>query len=112
MSVLLTIAVIFLVITLWRKLVWPMIANRAARSFEQRVNDYFRQAAGGFEPFGAAGTRPAAQEQPHPRKVFSRDMGEYVAFEDIAEAAPAPADTYEEVRAEEQVSDAEWEEVR
>jgi len=96
------------------------------RKFQQKVNDMFRQAYGGQTqgfPFGDghdAHERQQREQEPRQRrpgrKIFSRDEGEYVEFEDIHvrtghASAHAEPSSYTYTPREPQISDAEWEEI-
>ena len=120
---------IILVYFLWL-VVKPWVARYMRRKFQQKVNDMFRQAYGGPTqgfPFGddyevqarQAREQQARQRQPH-RKVFSREDGEYVEFEEVqvkAEYTTASSsdssqpDKPDYTPREPQISDAEWEEI-
>jgi len=101
------------------------------RKFQQKVNDMFRQAYGGRAqgfPFGddyeEAQARQAreAQARQHRRrrKVFGREDGEYVEFEEIqvkaeytttSSAGSNEANKPDYTPREPQISDAEWEDI-
>lgn len=108
----------------------PLVARYMRRKFQQKVNDMFRQAMGGG-PGGASAADPfeayrrqqqQAQQQARrgsKRKIFSRDEGEYVEFEEVHIQADYTSDASSSTRPgsgytprEPQVSDAEWEEIR
>lgn len=96
------------------------------RKFQQKVNDMFRQAYGGDPtqgmPFGSTHghTREEnshnAPRRPR-RKIFSRDEGEYIEFEEIHIQTDYSSDTRTDssrrayTPREPQISDAEWEEI-
>lgn len=105
----------------------PLVARYMKRKFQEKVNDMFRQAMGG-DAFGsgAYGNRQGAyghrkQEPPRERKrkIFSRDEGEYIEFEEIHVTADYTSqqdntnsrDKRAYTPREPQVSDAEWEEI-
>lgn len=107
----------------------PLVARYMKRKFQQKVNDMFRQAMGG-DAFGAGayGNQQGAygQREQEPRasrerkrKIFSRDEGEYIEFEEIHVTADytsqqdtsAPRNKRAYTPREPQVSDAEWEEI-
>lgn len=110
-----------LLIFLFILVIWPVIkvgyylfkAQRTARRSRDAFRDaysrtYGRNYGGDYSNGGGA---PA---QPRKKKVFSKTDGEYVEFEEIEcelteEYSSTSSDTY--VR-EEQVSDAEWTEVK
>lgn len=125
MTFILTIIIIYLV---WL-LVKPLLMRYAQRKYQEKVNDMFNQAFGGggraasstsYGPF--SGQRPGEerryQQQRYPgrkKKIFSRDEGEYVEFEEIeVEADYRSASTADPgyTPREPQVSDADWEEIR
>lgn len=84
----------------------------------------FQQAFGGRQPGGFGNADPAASTRRHRQdgsarrdrreKIFSREDGEYVEFEEIAadpattDGRPGQADSSTRFVKEEQVSDAEW----
>lgn len=95
-----------------RLLMW-LIQHRMRR----QMNDAF-----GFDPFGGSRQYGPSGSQSHqqPRrgkrksKVFTKDMGEYVEFEDIQEyrrdaSAEQPRT---DIKPEPQITDAEWEDVK
>lgn len=121
-------ALILLFILVWFVII-PVVkflwrANRQAKQWR----DLYRQATGqsGGNPFGGFGGR-TRREQPEPqpkrKKVFTKDVGEYVDFEEITDTESATSSpsgtTYERTTThtrytgprESQVSDADWEEV-
>lgn len=116
---------IIFVYVMWL-VVKPLVARYMRHKFQQKVNDMFRQAMGGAPggdagPFGAY-RRDARQQQQQPekpvkRKIFSRDEGEYIEFEEVQihveyteTKTSATTDTTYTPR-EPQVSDAVWEEI-
>lgn len=89
------------------------------RKVQQKVNDMFRQAYGGQtqgNPFGGDPEQQAreqhARRDPR-RKIFSRDEGEYVEFEDIHIRPEHASDNVKSsyTPREPQISDAEWEDI-
>ncbi len=114
-----TILILYLV---WL-IVKPLLLSYARRKYTQKVNDMFNQAFGGgtgFSP-GASpfGQQRRQQHQPRGRKkIFSRDEGEYVDFEEIEVKTEFSASETNEKQGssytprEPQVSDADWEEIR
>lgn len=119
---------IIFVYVMWL-VVKPLVARYMKRKFQQKVNDMFRQAMGG-DAFGAGayGSQQGAygQREQEPRasrerkrKIFSRDEGEYIEFEEIHVTADytsqqdtsAPRNKRAYTPREPQVSDAEWEEI-
>lgn len=121
------ILTIFVVYFLWL-VVKPLVARYMRRKFQQKVNDMFRQSFGGQAqgfPFGDAydareqGDRQQRQQYSHGRKekIFSRDEGEYVEFEEVVvkvteESGSRPSGNAGYTPREPQISDAEWEEIR
>lgn len=118
---------IILVYFLWL-VVKPRVMRYIRRRFQQKVNDMFRQAYGGRAqgfPFGddyeaqASQAREAqARQNKRRRKVFSREDGEYVEFEEVqvkaeytASTASSRPDKPDYTPREPQISDAEWEEI-
>ena len=120
------LATIFIVYLLWL-LVKPLLLAYARRKYQEKVNDMFNQAVGGT-PFGgqaynraanAAGQsrgRSSAPRRPGSRKkIFSREEGEYIEFEEIevtTDYRSASASDQSYTPREPQVSDADWEEIR
>lgn len=120
---------LFLFIILWFliiplvKLLWR--ANKQARAWR----DFYRQATGtgsgassrSRSPFGSA--RKQQQHRQQRAKVFTKDVGEYVDFEEITDTETTTTtgrgSTTERTRthtryqgpAEPQVTDAEWEDI-
>ena len=101
-------------------LIKPMLLNYARRQYTKKVNDMFNQAfgqqAGGYNPFGhdAAGRQQPHHRQPQQKKkIFSRDDGEYVEFEEIDVKVETTSESHDPkyTPREPQVSDADWEEV-
>ncbi|MCM1331519.1 MAG: DUF4834 family protein [Bacteroides sp.] len=81
---------------------------------------FFRRTSTGssfFRNGGSADSSSAPEPKPKKKKVFSRNCGEYVEFEEIIEeksaAGTSASSTGKEVKyeVEEQVSDAEWTEI-
>lgn len=120
------LATIFIVYLLWF-LVKPLLLTYARRKYQEKVNDMFNQAFGGGAPFGgqaygrnasdARNGRAGAPRKPAgKKKIFSREEGEYIEFEEIevtteyysSTSASDPSYTPREP----QVSDADWEEIR
>lgn len=115
---------IIIVYVMWL-VVKPLVTRYARRKFEQKVNDMFRRAYG--DAFGAGGgdgtsRKASAHNSAHApgRKVFSREDGEYIEFEEIectigdtsyAAAAGTSEGNPRHTPREPQVSDAEWEEI-
>ncbi|MCM1052147.1 MAG: DUF4834 family protein [Paenibacillus sp.] len=120
---------IIFVYVMWL-VVKPLVARYMKRKFQQKVNDMFRQAMGG-DPFaqGAYGGQQGsgAQRQQEyearrerKRKIFGRDEGEYIEFEEIHVTADYTSQSADNgnprnkrayTPREPQISDAEWEEI-
>ncbi|MCM1521834.1 MAG: DUF4834 family protein [Muribaculaceae bacterium] len=109
----LTIAIVYLTVYL----VWPIVktwmARYARRKMEERLHNMFR------EQFGMNFDTPR-QQPPHESrrrstrrtgKIFTRDVGEYVEFEETEIPLPPPPET-RHTPMEPQVSDADWEEIQ
>lgn len=122
------LATIFIIYLLWI-LIKPLLMSYARRKYAEKVNDMFNQAFGGGQPFGAgqayAGRnatqdpRRARRETPRSpgrkKKIFSREEGEYIEFEEIevrTEYRSTSAKDSSYTPREPQVSDADWEEIR
>lgn len=110
----LTILIIYLV---WL-LVKPMLVSYMHRRYTERINDMFGQAFGG-QGFGRQQQRQQSSHDGYGyrarRKIFSRDEGEYVDFEEIdvkVEYSAESNDTHQYSPREPQVSDAEWEDIK
>lgn len=115
-----TILILYLI---W-VLVKPLLLRYAQRKYTEKVNDMFNQAFGPQAGFRTGGAPPFGREPRQPRhqqrrkKIFSREDGEYVEFEEIdvkvdyraQETAEKHGPAY--TPREPQVSDAEWEEIR
>lgn len=121
------IITIFVVYFLWL-VAKPWLARYMRRKVQQKVNDMFRQSFGGAHaqgfPFGTqSDSRQQArqrQESPrgHRRKIFSRDEGEYIDFEEVTVRTDDTASSQTSASGkraytprEPQITDAEWEEV-
>lgn len=124
---------IIIVYFLWL-VVKPLLARYMQRKFRQKVNDMFGQAFGdafgqtpgeGDYTRGSYGGRNAAGgygATARKGKIFSRDEGEYVEFEEIRVtaseetsrddyAAAAGGNSHRHTPHEPQVSDAEWDDI-
>lgn len=110
---------IIIVYFLWL-VVKPLVTRYMRRKIQQKVEDMFRNAYGAS--FGATGQRGDTRKQPDTprarrRKIFARDEGEYVEFQEItievtAETTVEPGDKApRHTPAEPRISDAEWEEI-
>lgn len=122
------LATIFIIYLLWI-LVKPLLMSYARRKYAEKVNDMFNQAFGGGQPFGTGQTQAGRNGSSNPRggrreaprypgrkkKIFSREEGEYIEFEEIevrTEYRSASAKDSSYTPREPQVSDADWEEIR
>ncbi|MBD5266342.1 MAG: DUF4834 family protein [Duncaniella sp.] len=124
MTFIITLIILYL---LWL-LLKPLLMNYARRKYQQKVNDMFNQAFGGGtgaasgNPFGSSYASSAGQRNAPPRykqgrkkKIFSRDEGEYIEFEEIevtTEYRYTSSSDPKYTPREPQVSDADWEEIR
>lgn len=121
------IITIFVVYFLWL-VAKPWLARYMRRKVQQKVNDMFRQSFGGAQaqgfPFGAqSDSRQQARQRQEPprgprRKIFSRDEGEYIDFEEVTVRTDDNASSQTSASGkraytprEPQITDAEWEEV-
>lgn len=114
------IATIFIVYFVWI-VVRPLLTGYIRRKYREKINDMFNQAfgMGGQSPYSTgqgSARREAPRRQTGKKKIFSRDEGEYIEFEEIEvrteyEAA-ASVDKSAYTPREPQVSDADWEEIR
>lgn len=120
---------ILLLYILWI-IVREPLRRYAARKYTNYINDIYGRAFGGTQGFPGAGQQSSGRRrrddgrQSSPfrrkRKIFTREDGEYVDFEEIdVKAGPsagqaaqrdAASDSY--TPREPQVSDADWEEIR
>lgn len=117
------LATIFIIYLVWL-LVKPLLMSYISRKYTERVNDMFGQAFGGPPP--GAGSRQQQQTSGSTsygggygrrmkRKIFSRDEGEYVDFEEIdvkADYRAAGEQGRKYSPMEPQVSDVEWEDIK
>lgn len=95
------------------------VAEQARRAFEQQQrqasesgNPFFGSFSG-FYGFGSDGSHPGSRTSASPRrKVFTRDMGEYVEFEELEGTFVSERNESDCHATESQISDAEWEEIR
>lgn len=111
------------------RLVWPwlsrklqekaarMMAERMQRDFERQQRQhqgdpFFSMFSSFFNQGTAPGQQSARKGSPARRKVFTRDMGEYVEFEDLEGNYHYQSTEIHTVAEESQISDAEWEEIR
>ncbi|MCM1355473.1 MAG: DUF4834 family protein [Staphylococcus sp.] len=117
------IATILILYIVWL-LVKPILLSYAQRKYREKVNDMFNQAFGAqrqsYPGQGEARARQAEGARRNKRyrapkqKIFSREDGEYVEFEEIevttTEYRSAADSSY--TPREPQVSDADWEEIK
>ena len=114
-----TLIVTILVVYLGWLVVMPFVRRYLARKMSERVQDMFAQ------QFGMPNAREARRRYDEARreqdatrrrgrKIFSRDEGEYIEFEEISVTQTSASSTYvppSSSPSEPQVSDAEWEEI-
>ncbi|NBJ06835.1 DUF4834 family protein [Duncaniella freteri] len=119
---------IIIVYFLWL-VVKPMLARYMQRKFQQKVNDMFGQMFG--QAPGQSDTTHdneaySRRQDAHGRyrqrksKIFSRDEGEYVEFEEVRATSSSETSATSDCSSsfgrhtprEPQVSDAEWEDIR
>lgn len=89
----------------------------AMRRIRNQMRSAYRQAASSAGAASSRASRPGGWSEPahRRRKVITREMGEYVAYEDVAVTATTTEPDGTRTTAtieEEQVIDAEWEEIR
>ncbi|MDE6485378.1 MAG: DUF4834 family protein [Duncaniella sp.] len=125
MGFLLFLIIFFIVV----RLAWPwisrklqekaarMMAERMQRDFErqqrQHQGDPFFSMFSSFFNQGQASRRQSPDPSaPVRRKVFTRDVGEYVEYEDLEGNYHYQSTETRTVVEESQISDAEWEEIR
>ncbi len=108
----------FIIFLLFIFIIWPIVhvagaISKARRQFYDR-QEAFRQAYGANNQ-----NNNSRQNQPHKgkRKIFSRNDGEYVEFEEVTTASSyteTKKNGYGEERytVEQQVTDAEWEDIK
>lgn len=110
-EILIFLLILFYVVPKLLKLWLQWYIRRNQRKAQQRMNDFFN--GGG----AAAGGSQQPKKQPKKKKIDS-NVGEYVSFEEIASdcSTPPTADNGSETRrgkkAEPQVEDAEWEDIK
>lgn len=118
---------IFIVYLLWL-IVKPILVVYTRHKYQQKVNEMFNQTFGGGQPPYGSGDRQSRNGRANPRsaysrmkkKIFSRDEGEYVEFEEIETSvdddrrrnASTSSSSSAYTPREPQVSDADWEEIR
>lgn len=111
-----SIATIFLIILL-AIILRPIIkVYMMFRRYKKAVNDAF-----GFDPRTQSAGRQHRENNPprqhDKKKVITRDMGEYVAYEEVTDTSAdkkqshAPEQEHGTKFDEEQITDAEWEEI-
>lgn len=122
---------IFIVYLLWL-IVKPFLVVYTRHKYQQKVNEMFNQTFGGGQatggqPYGdgdrqsrngSANRNRRSAYSRMKKKIFSRDEGEYVEFEEIEvsvddrrrDASTSSSSAY--TPREPQVSDADWEEIR
>lgn len=112
MSIFLILLLIFLfyllrpIFKVWRTM--NRLRREARSAFEQGASSYGR--SGGSR----SGSDRSTASSPTHRKVFSRDMGEYVAFDEITEehsSVSSDGEAKSTVVTESQVTDVEWEDL-
>lgn len=100
---LVVLAIIFIVIFTVGRMFF--MAHKIKSNFKKTVNNS-----------GFGGQQRQQAQQPQSKKVYTKDMGEYVKFEDVEEnfsAAEEPRkEQYNNVKAESQISDVEFEEIK
>lgn len=106
-----SLLLIFFLILILRPIIRGYLAMRRMRRQMQEMFDAARR-----DPRQSAGQGSSSTpQQPRHEKVYGRDAGEYVAFEEIeASETVATEETPEGTTTvvEQQISDAEWEEIR
>lgn len=94
--------IFFAVFTVGRML---FMANKVKRNFKNTMNNA-----------GFGGQQRQQAQQPQSKKVYTKDMGEYVKFEDVEDDFSATEEPrkeqYNNVKAESQISDVEFEEIK
>ena len=114
---------ILLIIFIWFVAVPVVKFFLRARRQTKAWREFYRQAMGGTQQPGDARSRQARRPSATPKKVFSKDDGEYVDFEEItdteATAQSSSGTTYTRTHTEtrytgpreDQIADADWEEI-
>lgn len=120
------IGIILVIYFLWL-VVKPYLLRYAQRKYQEKVNDMFNQAFGtqgrtytrtyttGQQQKQRDNSRRSSRYPGRREKIFSRDEGEYIEFEEIevkTEYRSSTASDSSYTPREPQVSDAEWEEIR
>lgn len=91
-TIIFTILVVYL---LWF-LVRPLITAYLRRRFQRKMTDMFTRAFGGaagFDPRSQQRNAGSKAQESRRRKVFSRDEGEYIEFEEVSVTAEYTAET-------------------
>ncbi len=110
MELIIILLIIFIVWPLV-KAVWAIMRQvRQVRNFMNNPGDYFRNATGQNQ--NATDDRYSAHAQTKKKKKISKNMGEYVDFEEINKPDDSADSANIHFRTEEQVSDAKWEDVK
>lgn len=111
---------IIIVYLIWL-LIKPLVIAYARKKYTQKINEMFGQAFGQHPGFGQQDEsgRQQRQYRPYPphrtpkKKVFSREDGEYVEFEEIdIKIDYSGYEGQNSTHPEPQVSDADWEEIK
>lgn len=102
---------IFYVVLPLAKFGWKIY--RAKKNWDDQMNQFRRAAEGRRDAWG----RPAEPETPHHKKKIARDVGEYVAFEEISvetseETTDKKTVEKETFTSEEQIEDVSWEDIK
>lgn len=87
---------------------------RTMNRLRREAREAFQQGASGYRPTGNDRRRQQEAPKPEHRKVFTRDMGEYVAFDEIKVEQTEPSsngETKKSTVTEAQVTDVEWEDI-
>lgn len=109
---------LLLIYIIWR-LLRPVLYSYVRRKYRERINDMFGQAFGNASGVNGSATRRRPGPPPRPqkkRKIYARDEGEYVEFEEIEVSAEfrhaeSASDDKAYTPREPQVSDADWEDL-
>ncbi|MCM1163253.1 MAG: DUF4834 family protein [Muribaculaceae bacterium] len=104
----LTILIVYLTVYLLWPLLRAWLARYARRKMEERINEMFGMSGNSAPRSGAAPQQ--SHHAPRRGKIYGRDEGEYIEFEEIDIPLPPPPPT-KHTPMEPQVSDAEWEEI-
>lgn len=85
------------------------------RKYRRAMRDaYSRAQSAQGRPYGRGSQSRGAQNPAPKKKVFTKDMGEYVAYEEISCTIKQENDSQQSSRTvtEEQVTDIEWEDIK